>query len=84
MFCYQHYIIPGIRTGENSITFSIDHGCLFPALYFKNKSDSFGAHEHGEMTAVPRGEMGLYKLRQIAIEGTILIDLSCSLRLPYL
>ena len=46
-------MIPGIRTGEHSIIFLIDHACLFPALYFK--IDSLGVHKHGEMIAVPRG-----------------------------
>lgn len=33
---------------------------------------------NGETIAVPRGELGLYKLHQVATEGTLLTDFSCS------
>lgn len=54
-FVTKNYIIPGIRTGEHSNTFPIDHAYF---QIYTLKIDSLGAHEHGEMIPVPRASWG--------------------------
>lgn len=54
-FVTKNYIIPGIRTGEHSITFPIDDAYF---QIYTLKIDSLGAHDHGEMIPVLRASWG--------------------------
>lgn len=69
-FVTKNYIIPGIRTGEHSITFPIDHAYF---QIYTLKIDSLGAHEHREMTAVLRGSWGCISFAKQPLEAPYLL-----------
>lgn len=69
-FVTKNYIIPGIRTGEHSITFPIDHAYF---QIYTLKIDSLGAHKHREMIAVLRGSRGCISFTKQPLEAPYLL-----------